>query len=141
MSEYLNPCVTADIIIERREELLLIKRAIEPFRDMWAFPGGDLNYGDETVEETGVRELFEETGLRAKVSDLELIGVYSEPGRDPRGHYVTCAYVARNFRGEIMAKDDARDVRFFPMDNLPELAFDHEKILMDYITKFKGGVK
>ncbi|MCK4650056.1 NUDIX hydrolase [Candidatus Pacearchaeota archaeon] len=136
MTEYRNPCTTVDIVVKKQSQILLIKREIKPFRDMWAFPGGHINYGEETTEKAAARELFEETNLKVNLSDLELVGAYSEPDRDPRGHYITHVYVVKNFSGELRAADDAKDARFFPLDDLPDLAFDHKKILDDYITKF-----
>jgi len=129
--------VTADVIIERneRKELLLIKRRYEPFRGMWALPGGCLETGKESVEETAVRELEEETGLVTTVEELELVGVYSKPGRDPRGHYITMAYHARSYSGRLKFGDDAEDTKFFPYSSLPELAFDHEEIINDWRRK------
>lgn len=138
---YENPASTVDIIIEQKEKVLLIKRKNEPFKDMWALPGGHLDYGKETLEEAAVRELNEETGLEVKPNDIEMVGVYSDPNRDPRGHVISHVYSTRNFNGKPIANDDAKNVRFFPLENLPELAFDHHKILKDYICKkqLKGG--
>ena len=133
---YRNPCSTADVIVEKEKGILLIKRKHEPFRDMWALPGGHLEIDQETLEVTAVRELEEETSLVVKIDDLKLMGVYSEPNRDPRGHYITHVYIAKNFSGQPRANDDAEDARFFPLENLPELAFDHQRILNDY---FKNG--
>jgi 8-oxo-dGTP diphosphatase len=133
--EYKNPCATADIILERDKQILLIRRKHKPFRDMWALPGGHLNYGKETLEETAVRELREETGVLVDKKDLEFFGVYSEPKRDPRGHYITHVYVAKNHNGKLKADDDAKEVRFFSLENLPELAFDHQRILNDYFKR------
>ncbi len=134
MTEYRNPCTTVDILVERDNNLLLIKRKYEPFKNMWALPGGHLDYGKETLEEAATRELKEETGIFVNKEDLRFFRVYSEPNRDPRGHYITHVYVAKNFNGQPVADDDAEDARFFPLEYLPELAFDHEKILNDYLT-------
>lgn len=133
---YENPCATADVIVERDKQILLIKRKHEPFRNMWALPGGHLDCGKETLEITAVRELKEETGISVNEEDLEFFRVYSEPDRDPRGHYITHVYVAKAFNGQPVADDDANDARFFSIKKLPKLAFDHEKILNDY---FKNG--
>lgn len=131
--EYKNPCATTDIILERDKQILLIKRKEEPFRGMWAFPGGHINYGEETIEKAAVRELEEETGILVKEKDLNFFRVYSNPDRDPRGHYITHVYIARNFNGIPYANSDAEDVRFFPLENIPKLAFDHQRILNDYL--------
>jgi len=140
--EYVNPACTGDIILERnvykdRPEVLLIERGSCPFVGKWAFPGGHMNLGTETVENCVVRELKEETGLVVLEKDLRLFGVYSEPKRDPRGHYVTHVYTAESFEGQLEANDDASDAKWFFLDDLPELAFDHEKIINDYIAKNK----
>lgn len=131
--KFKNPCVTADIIVENeKNEVLLIRRAKEPFRGMYALAGGHMDYGIETVQNTAVRELKEETGLVSKIEDLELLGIYSHPKRDPRGHYVTAVYVVKKYSGVLLAADDADDARFFPIDDLPPLAFDHTDIIEDY---------
>jgi len=141
VGNFKNPGTTADIIVERDRQVLLIKRKHEPFRDMWALPGGFLEYGKETLEETAVRELMEETEILVNGRDLRLFGVYSNPKRDPRGHVISHVYIAGNFNGQPTAGDDAREVRFFSLDNLPELAFDHKEILQDYLEKSKTVVK
>lgn len=133
--EYKNPCATADIIVEKEGQILLVKRKHEPFRNMWALPGGFIDYGKETLEEAAKRELEEETSLVTRLEDLKLFGVYSTPGRDPRGHVISHVYIARNFNGKPRANDDAEDARFFPLGEIPELAFDHQRILNDYFKK------
>lgn len=131
--KFKNPCVTADVIVENeKNEVLLIRRVKEPFRGMYALAGGHMDYGIETVQNTAVRELKEETGLVSKIEDLELLGIYSHPKRDPRGHYVTAVYVVKKYSGVLLAADDADDARFFPIDDLPPLAFDHTDIIEDY---------
>jgi len=105
--EYKCPGITADIIVEKNGMVLLIRRGNDPFKGMYAIPGGFLEYGKERLEETAKRELQEETSLIVKLNDLELIGVYSNPQRDPRGHVVSHVYVARNYNGIVKAGDDA----------------------------------
>lgn len=130
---YVNAASTVDLIVENEEGILLIKRKHDPFKGHWALPGGFLDHGKESLEEAAVRELREETSLVAKVGDLDLIGVYSDPKRDPRGHVIAHAYYVKIFSGKIKADDDAAEARVFPMDKLPEyLAFDHRGILRDY---------
>ena len=143
MTNYENPCATADVIVEKDKQILLIRRGIEPFKNKWALPGGHIDYGKETLERAATRELREETGISVSEKDLRFFGVYSEPNRDPRRHYITHVYIAKNFNGRLMASDDAREVRFFPLDSLPELAFDHKKIIGDYLLQkqLKGGKK
>ncbi len=138
--EYKNPCSTVDVIVERDNQILLIRRKHEPFKDIWALPGGFLEYGKETLEEAAARELGEETSLQVTLNDLELFGVYSTPNRDPRGHVISHVYIAKKFSGTARAKDDTIDVRFHPLENLPELAFDHKEIIVHY-QELKGGKK
>jgi ADP-ribose pyrophosphatase YjhB (NUDIX family) len=98
----------------------------------WALPGGFVDYG-ESAEAAVTRELHEETGLR--VRSLKLIGVYSSPGRDPRFHTLTVVYAAEA-DGDSAAADDARDVRWWPVDALPgNIAFDHRQIIQDAVAR------
>ena len=127
----LHRCIglTVDGVIIHNNGVVLIKRKREPFKDHYALPGGFVEYG-ETVEEALVREMEEETGL--KVRPVKLVGVYSKPDRDPRGHTVSVAFLCIG-EGELKAGDDAKEAHVFPIDEalkLP-LAFDHEKILRD----------
>jgi len=127
----LHRCIglTADVVILYHGGVVLVKRKHEPFKDHYALPGGFVEYG-ETVEEAAVREAREETGLDVKL--LRLVGVYSDPKRDPRGHTVTTAFLAVGF-GELKAGDDAKEVTVVPLDEIEnvKLAFDHSKILRD----------
>ena len=117
-------------------QVLLIERGFDPFKGCWAFPGGFLNM-DETTEQCAVRELEEETGL--KVEDIIQIGAYSRVDRDPRGRTITVAYLAINDApAEVRGQDDAAKARWFPIDSLPPLAFDHEDIMQDAIALYKG---
>jgi 8-oxo-dGTP diphosphatase len=129
---YKNPCATVDLIVEKNNKILLIKRKNGPFKNMWALPGGFLDYGKETLEQAAKRELEEETSIITKTSDLELLGIYSDPGRDPRGHVISHTYIVKEYAGTPKANDDAKDVGFFSLENLPELAFDHDRIIEDY---------
>ncbi len=122
-------CLTVDIVILYNGGVVLIKRKHEPFKDHYALPGGFVEYG-ERVEDAAIREAKEETGLDVKL--LRLVGVYSDPNRDPRGHTVTTAFLALG-TGELKAGDDAKEVHVVPVEEalkLP-LAFDHERILRD----------
>jgi 8-oxo-dGTP diphosphatase len=127
-----KPWVTADGIVMVGEQVVLIRRGREPFKGMHALPGGIVEYG-ERLEECVVREVEEETGLRTRV--LDLVGVYSAPDRDPRGHFVTLAFNLARIGGSLRGGDDAAEAAFFPLDQLPELAADHRSILSDALLK------
>ena len=133
--EFKKPFVTADIIVEKRDKILLIKRENPPYQGSWALPGGFLDVDEECVQETAQRELEEETGLIVKLEDLKLLGEYSNPNRDPRGHIVSLCYYATKYSGKLKAGDDAKEAKFFSRDNLPPLAFDHQKILNKYFVQ------
>ena len=126
---YLAPALTVDAILLKGDEVLLIRRGREPFKGHWAIPGGFVDVGERT-DDAARRELVEETGLRGDIVDL--LGVYSDPSRDPRGHTVSVVYVMKV--GGIVHTDDlddADEARWFPFAALPELAFDHAQILAD----------
>ena len=106
--------------------ILLIKRRNPPFKNKWALPGGFVEYGEKT-ENAVIREVYEETGLKTKV--IELIGVYSDPNRDPRGHTISIVYLLEVINGKLLSGDDASDVKYFNMKQLPDLSFDHEQII------------
>lgn len=132
-----RPAVTTDIAVFAERDglasILLIQRKHDPFAGAWALPGGFLDEG-ETLEACAARELHEETGLVSGA--LHLFGTYSAPGRDPRGWTITAAYLTRaeDASGEARAGDDAADCKWFPLDSLPDLAFDHDRIIADAIT-------
>lgn len=133
-NQWRKPSVTADGIVMKNNEIILIKRGKEPFRNMYALPGGFLNYG-ETLEDCVVREVSEETGLMTEVSGL--VGVYSDPSRDPRGQIVTAVYQLRLLGGTLKGGDDASSAEWLSIDHLPKLAFDHGKIIEDFLSKRK----
>ncbi|MGB5622056.1 MAG: NUDIX hydrolase [Gammaproteobacteria bacterium] len=108
--------------------MVLIRRANPPLG--WALPGGFVDVG-ETVEAAAVREAREETGL--EIDQLKLLGVYSDPGRDPRGHTVSAVFVGCA-DGYPIGADDAAEAGVFPLDALPPLVFDHARILADYLA-------
>ncbi|MEM4699989.1 MAG: NUDIX hydrolase [Candidatus Nezhaarchaeales archaeon] len=126
-----SPTLTADVVILYGGGFVLIKRGSEPFKGRWAIPGGAVEYG-ESVERAAVREALEETGLHVRLVDL--VGVYSEPGRDPRGHYVSVAFLAEAVGGALRASGDAADAAVFK-EAPPDLAFDHSRILSDALAK------
>ena len=128
--EYPRPMLTADCVVTNPSgEVLLVRRGNEPFKGCWALPGGFMEM-DETIEHCAVRELMEETGIKVVESDLRLVGVYSTPGRDPRGRTVTAAYAVCVPDGTFAAAgDDAAEVRWWSLAALPPLAFDHAEII------------
>ncbi len=131
-----RPAVTTDIVVVRGDEILLIRRVHAPFAGSWALPGGFLDE-DETLEACAARELMEETGVTAGA--LRLIGTYSEPGRDPRGRTVSVAFATDvDATTQAQAGDDAGEVGWFALDSLPELAFDHARIIGDARTAGAG---
>lgn len=131
---FANRGVTIDALIIKDNQILLIKRGVEPFKGYWGMPGGYVGW-DETVENAVKREVNEELGVTAK--SVELLGVYSEPSRHPK----QCINIPHSveIEGEPKAGDDATEFKYFPLDNLPsELAFDHKKIIKDYLEKSKS---
>ena len=134
-----TPLLAADTIIEVESEeeqpgIVLIERKNPPYG--WAIPGGFVDVG-ETVEQAAVREAKEEVCLDVKLECL--LGLYSDPRRDPRGHTVTAVYIA-HAKGKPQAADDARNVAVFNINTVPaELAFDHNKVLQDYWYYKKTG--
>lgn len=137
MMQILNPSVTVDIVIfalkENELAVLLVKRAIEPFKGVWAIPGGFVKI-NESLEEAALRELREETGVE-KVY-LEQLYTFGDVERDPRGRVITVAYFALlpRIKEELRATTDVSEARWFSVKKLPELAFDHAKIL-EYALK------
>lgn len=129
--DYPRPALTVDVVAATREprpRVLLIKRGKDPFAGAWALPGGFVEAG-EILAAAARRELKEETG--AEVGDLEQLYTAGDPGRDPRGWTVSVVFLARVDAKKIKAKaaDDAAEVGWFPLDALPDLAFDHAIIL------------
>lgn len=127
---YPHPAVTTDCVIfgfdGERLQVLLVERGIEPYKGRWAFPGGFLKM-DETAEEGALRELREETGLeRAYIQQFH---TFSDPHRDPRERVITIAYYALVKILEVHGGDDAASARWFPLSEIPSLAFDHDYIL------------
>ena len=139
--DYPRPMLTDDsVVINDRNEVLLVRRGNEPFRGCWALPGGFTEM-DETLEHCAVRELEEETSLKVSEQDIHLIGVYSAPDRDPRGRTVTAAFSLTLSHSDtqslsITAGDDAAEVHWWPLNALPPLAFDHTEIIADISKRF-----
>lgn len=130
MSKYVSKIfVTVDVLVinKKTAEILLIKRLNEPFKDCWALPGGFVDE-NEDLEQAARRELFEETNL--ETDKMIQIGAFGTPNRDPRGHMISIAYKTYLIDNQTTkAKDDAKEVEWFSIKNLPELAFDHLEII------------
>ncbi|HEV2743275.1 MAG TPA: NUDIX hydrolase [Rubrobacter sp.] len=122
-----TPKIMVDVVIPSEGGVVLIRRASDPFEGQWALPGGFVEVG-ETVEEAAAREAAEETGLAVELAHL--VGVYSDPGRDPRGHNVSVAFLARVVGGDLIAATDAAEVAVLDPDSV-ELAFDHRSIVAE----------
>jgi len=135
MAEHFKrPSVTVDIVVENKNnQILLVRRAHHPFKDYWALPGGFLEVEKETCTDAAKRELKEETGLVVHLKDLQLFGESSNPKRDPRGHIVSLHYAVRNYQNNAIAGDDAAAIKWWRLDSLPPLAFDHAEILDKYM--------
>ena len=139
MTKYKITSLTTDIFIFDDDfNFILIKRKNNPYKDYWALPGGFVEYG-ESVENAAVREAKEETSIDVELKDL--VNVYSNPDRDPRGHTISIAFTAKGDFASRRADDDASDIDIFSPEQLCEidLAFDHEKIVKDCLKKAKNG--
>ncbi|WP_430815532.1 NUDIX hydrolase [Carboxylicivirga sp. RSCT41] len=142
--EYPRPSVTTDCTIFGFDgidlQILLIKRGIEPFKGQWALPGGFVQM-DETTEECARRELEEETGVKELF--LEQLYTFSDVNRDPRGRVITVSYFAliKSTDFKLIGGDDASDAQWFPINQVPSLAFDHDRILRVAHDRLKGKIK
>ncbi len=137
--EYPRPAVAVDILAfdnsgpSDSRSILLIKRGHAPYKGSWALPGGHVDPGEDLVD-AAVREFREECGIKVTAAELRQLGAYGTPGRDPRGDNVSIAFVC-NLGHKVMAHagDDAAEAYWFPVDALPDLAFDHLLVIMDAI--------
>ena len=120
-----------DVVVPAEDGVVLIRRGTDPYEGMWALPGGFVEVG-ETVENAAVREAKEETNLDVEIE--RLVGVYSDPDRDPRGHNVSVTFLARITGGDPEAATDADEVAILDPSEV-ELAFDHRKILEDALRE------
>lgn len=132
-----NIFVTVDAVVfkntTRAREILLIKRRNEPFKDRWALPGGFVDEGED-LEAAAIRELEEETSV--KITYADQLKAFGKPGRDPRHHTVSVAFMAYVPDNTVaVAADDAKEIGWFALDDLPELAFDHAEIIAFALTK------
>lgn len=139
--KYPHPAVTTDCVIFGFDglnlKILLIQRGVEPFKGRWALPGGFLK-PDESAEVGALRELKEETGLEPAY--IEQFHAYSQPDRDPRERVITLAYLALVKMQEVKGGDDATDARWFSIDSVPQLAFDHDVILRDALARLRERI-
>lgn len=130
--EYPRPAVTTDCVIfgfdGHQLKVLLIKRGIDPFKNHWAFPGGFLRM-DETLEECALRELNEETGMTA--TRIDQLKAFSAVDRDERGRVITIAFYALVKTTKVEGGDDAADAKWWSLNDIPKLAFDHDQILRE----------
>ena len=125
-----SPILAVDGIILEKGKVLLIRRNHYPFIGYWVLPGGHVDYG-ERVERAMLREIKEEVGITAKIK--KLIGVYSDPKRDPRYHTVSVAYLCQKLKGKIKIDYEASEFKFFSLNSLPKkIGFDHRKIINDF---------
>lgn len=120
--------VAVDLIIVQDDRVVLIERKNEPYQGQWCLPGGFVDAGEQ-VHEAAIREAKEETGLTLELDDL--VGIYDAPGRDPRGPVISITYRATPTGGELAADTDAADARWWSLDDLPDLGFDHEQMIAD----------
>ena len=139
--DYPRPAVTADLAVlrlDQQPEILLIQRKDPPFQNLWALPGGFMEM-EETLEEAARRELREETGIMA--GELIRFDSYDKPGRDPRGRTITQVFVLvwKESMGIPEAGSDAVGLKWFALNQLPELAFDHAEIIRDVISMIRDG--
>ena len=136
--KYPRPAVTADCVIFSYDgnviKVLLIQRGNEPYKGNWALPGGFMNI-DETAEQCALRELEEETGL--KDVKLEQFYTFTDVNRDPRERVITIAYYGIVKLTEVKGSDDAAKAQWFPLDEIPPLAFDHDLMLSKALEKIK----
>ncbi len=138
--DYPRPSVTVDIVLLMdvlpHPQVLLIRRKNQPFKNLWALPGGFLEM-DESLQESACRELYEETAISNVY--LTQIGAYGDPDRDPRGRVITIAYlgIVKSEQLEAVAGSDAAEVSWFSTEDLPKLAFDHKDIIKKAIEELK----
>jgi 8-oxo-dGTP diphosphatase len=125
----LVPRLAADgVAVNSKGEVLLIRRNHSPYKGMWAIPGGFVELG-ETTENAATREVFEESGIKTRT--VRLVGVYSNPRRDPRGQVVSVAYLLKPVGGRLSKSDETSDARYFPAGKTPKLPTDQGSILRD----------
>lgn len=141
--KYPHPAVTTDCVIFGFDgielNVLLIERGIEPYKGCWALPGGFVRM-DESADEGALRELREETGLGLKDAYVKQFRTFSEPNRDPRERVITIAYYALVKTQEVKGGDDAANAKWFNVNELPSLAFDHRDILDEALEELREQI-
>lgn len=139
--KYPHPSVTTDCVIfgfdGSRLKVLLVERGIEPFKGKWALPGGFLRM-DESAEQGALRELQEETGL--KTAYIKQFHTFTDPDRDPRERVITIAYYALVRLQDVVAGDDAARAGWFALNEVPSLAFDHDRILRTALQEIRRQI-
>ena len=139
--KYPHPSVTTDCVIfgfdGTKLQVLLVERGLEPYKGKWAFPGGFVKM-DESCEEGALRELKEETGLTGAY--IEQFRTFSDPNRDPRERVITVAYYALVRIQDVKAGDDAAKAGWFALDEVPQLAFDHDRILRAALKRLRERI-
>ena len=139
--DYPHPAVATDCVVfgfdGRDLKVLLIERGLEPFKGMWAFPGGFMRM-DETAEECARRELKEETGLT--LNNIRQLGAFSGVNRDPRERIVSIAFYALARRSEVRGGDDAANAKWWSINEIPQLAFDHDYILRQAMSRIRQDI-
>ncbi len=129
MKKLKSPVLTVDGVIVEKDKVLMVRRFRYPFVGSWVLPGGHVNYG-ERVEEAIKREMKEELGVPVEIK--KLLGVYSDPKRDPRYHTTSVVYLLKKRKGKIRLNREASEFKYFPLKKLPsKIGFDHRKILND----------
>ena len=140
--KYPHPAVTTDCVIFGYDvaeglSVLLVQRGLEPYKGRWAFPGGFMKI-DEDADTGALRELMEETGLQP--GTVEQFGTFTQVDRDPRERVITIAYYALVRKADVRGGDDAAQARWFPVAQVPPLAFDHDRILRVALGKLKEKI-
>lgn len=139
--DYPRPAVAADCVVfgfdGRELQILLIERGNEPYKGYWAFPGGFMNM-DESAEQCALRELQEETGLT--INMLKQLGAFTDVHRDPRGRIISVAFYALSRPTEVRGGDDASEARWFAINDVPRLAFDHDYILRKAMQQMRKDI-
>jgi len=142
--KYPHPAVTADCVLFGRDgvglKVLLVERGNDPFKGCWAFPGGFMEI-DETAEAAAARELEEETGLRS--IPMEQLRTFSTVDRDPRGRVLSVVFIAFANVSDcaVAAGDDASSAQWFPLDQIPKLAFDHDEVMCVAVSELRRREK